>query len=450
MQSQSQSQRPPPHHANLSRSLFHNPWTLADTTPSTSTSTYWPAFSAGFNLSTISTFLTNPSISLVRVRNSEIHPHAPVKVVKPDWGHSTSTSTVASSEPILRATWLGHASFLVEFPRTAAGPDEEPPRVLFDPIFSDGVGPLSWLSIRRRLPPPCTLEELPEFQFVVYSHNHYDHLDLPTLQRIHELRGERVHFIVPLGNKAWFEEMGIPASQVTELDWWDEVTLMTQPGSDQELKFVCTPAQHRSGRSFTDSCTTLWASWVIRQALPNANGGDRTSVYFGGDSGYMTTSGPCPIFKEIGSKYGPFDIAMIPIWRGGTLSLIARLGFRLIHSPDSFLTSMHATPAQALQMHVDLRARHSLAMHFATFAGSDYEALEPIVELEQARRGMEIVTGAADRQGSDDKIEGVGVSVGDWWMKGGMGVIDVGETAVVHVGKTPPSPEPSEDHRTVA
>jgi hypothetical protein len=109
MQSQSQSQRPPPHHANLSRSLFHNPWTLADTTPSTSTSTYWPAFSAGFNLSTISTFLTNPSISLVRVRNSEIHPHAPVKVVKPDWGHSTSTSTVASSEPILRATWLGHA-----------------------------------------------------------------------------------------------------------------------------------------------------------------------------------------------------------------------------------------------------------------------------------------------------------------------------------------------------
>jgi hypothetical protein len=107
MQSQSQSQRPPLHHANLSRSLFHNPWTLTDTTLSTSTSTYWPAFSAGLNLSTISTFLTNPSISLVRVGNSEIHPHAPVKVVKPDWGHSTSTA--ASSEPNLRATWLGHA-----------------------------------------------------------------------------------------------------------------------------------------------------------------------------------------------------------------------------------------------------------------------------------------------------------------------------------------------------
>jgi N-acyl-phosphatidylethanolamine-hydrolysing phospholipase D len=101
-------------------------------------------------------------------------------------------------------------------------------------------------------------------------------------------------------------------------------------------------------------------------------------------------------------------------------------------------------------MHVELRARHSLAMHFATFAGSGYEALEPIVELEQAKRAMEMVTGAADRQGSEDKGEGAEeVSVGDWWMEGGMGIIDVGETAVVHVGKTPPSPEPS-DHRIVA
>jgi hypothetical protein len=89
---------------------------------------------------------------------------------------------------------------------------------------------------------------------------------------------------------------------------------------------------------------------------------------------------------------------MIPIWRGGTLFLIACLGFHLILSPDPYLTSMHATPAQALQMHVELRAHHSLAMHFATFAGSDYETFEPIVELEQAKHAMETV--AVDRQGS--------------------------------------------------
>jgi len=107
---------------------------------------------------------------------------------------------------------------------------------------------------------------------------------------------------------------------------------------------------------------------------------------------------------------------------------------------------MHATPAQALQIHVELRACHSLAMHFATLAGSDQEALEPIIELEQAKRAMEMVTCAANRQGSEDEGEGERRSVGDWWMEGRMGVIDIGETAVVYVGKTPP--EPAEDHHT--
>ncbi|KAI0289145.1 beta-lactamase superfamily domain-containing protein [Russula brevipes] len=355
------------HHANASRSRFQNPWMVAESTaaPPSDPTTYWPAFPTFPSISV-------PSISIERVRPSESHPHPPVKVIKPDWGRRRSTAS-AASEPNLKATWLGHASFLVEFPCIAAGPGDEPPRVLFDPIFSDSAGPSPWFGVRRRLPPPCTVAELPEFQFVVYSHNHFDHLDLPTLQQIHDLRGERVHFLVPLGNKAWFEETGIPASQVTELDWWDEVTLPTQPGSDQELKFICTPAQHRS---------------------------------------------------EIGSKYGPFDIAMLPIWRGGSLSFIARLGFRLTHTPDSFLTAYHATPAQALRMHGALRARHSLAMHFATFAGSDVEALDPIVELEQAKREM-----GADLQEAR--------MVGDWWMEGGMGVIDVGETAVVRVGKAP-------------
>jgi hypothetical protein len=118
---------------------------------------------------------------------------------------------------------------------------------------------------------------------------------------------------------------------------------------------------------------------------------------------------------------------------------------QLIHAPDSLLTTFHATPSQALQIHAALRARHSLAMHFATFAGSDFEAIEPIIELEQAKRDMEA---GVDRQGSKDKGEGEGEgvrarSVGDWWMEGGMGVIDIGETAVVHVGKTP-----SSHHRT--
>lgn len=382
-------------------------------------------------------------ISIERVRALEPHPlDPPVKVVKPDWGRRLSSASSAGASASLKATWLGHASFLVEFPTGPTAADEdasEPPRVLFDPIFSDSAGPSPWVGVQRRLPPPCTVAELPEFQFVVYSHNHYDHLDLPTLQQIYELRGERVHFLVPLGNKTWFEETGIPSSQVTELDWWDVATLPTHPRSHQELKFVCTPAQHTSGRSVVDNRTTLWASWVVEQALPpdtERGGGSRASIYFAGDSGYMTPSGPCPIFEEIGSKYGPFDIAMLPIWRGGSLSFLARLGFRIVHTRESILTSYHATPAHALRMHVALRARHSLAMHFATFAGSDVEALDPIVELANAKREMTAAgDGVVDGGGSAANDDGRHAAVGDWWMEGGMGVVDVGETAIVHVGR---------------
>ncbi|KAI9461912.1 Metallo-hydrolase/oxidoreductase [Lactarius psammicola] len=485
---QSTSMRPS-HHANASRSLFQNPWTRttvepnpnstppppplpenhdsdSDTTSSTSNSASAspspssPVAFLGlpalpFRLPNISSIVSISGaaasaipISIERVRGlGPRPPHPPVKVVKPDWGRRASAASAAAAN--LKATWLGHASFLVEFPSCTAA--DEPPRVLFDPIFSDSAGPSPWVGVQRRLPPPCTVAELPEFQFVVYSHNHYDHLDLPTLQQIYELRGERVHFLVPLGNKTWFEETGIPTSQITELDWWDDATLPTHSNSHQELKFVCTPAQHTSGRGIVDNRTTLWASWVVEQALPKTlGGGSRASIYFAGDTGYMTPSGPCPIFEEIGSKYGPFDIAMLPIWRGGSLSFVARLGFRIVHTRESVLTSYHATPAHALRMHVALRARHSLAMHFATFAGSDVEALDPIVELEQAKREMmALSTGGAAREGEDGAVDDgsaddvrrmttAAVRVGDWWMEGGMGVIDVGETATVHVGKSEP------------
>ncbi|KAH9003720.1 Metallo-hydrolase/oxidoreductase [Lactarius hatsudake] len=371
----------PSHHANASRSLFQNPWlrTTLDSSPnstlppppppeihdSDSDTSPTPTDGAMAPASPSTAGLVLP-ISIERVPAlGPRPPHPPIKVVEPDWGRRSSTAAG------LKATWLGHASFLVEFPSCTVA--DEPPRVLFDPVFSDSVGPSPWVGVQRRLPPPCTVAELPEFQFVVYSHNHYDHLDLPTLQRIYELRGDRVHFLVPLGNKTWFEETGIPTSQITELDWWDIATLPTHPHSHQELKFVCTPAQHTS---------------------------------------------------EIGSKYGPFDIAMLPIWRGGSFSFVARLGFRVVHTRESILTSWHATPAHALRMHLALRARHSLAMHFATFAGSDVEALDPIVELEQAKREMMMM------------MPPTSAAVGDWWMEGGMGVIDVGETATVHVGET--------------
>jgi N-acyl-phosphatidylethanolamine-hydrolysing phospholipase D len=171
-----------------------------------------------------------------------------------------------------------------------SSPNAKPTRILFDPIFSLRASPTPYIGVTRRLPPPCTVEELPEFHFVAISHNQcvrislpsrtlvvahdshpnsYDHLDYPTVDSIHKLRGSLVHYIVPLGpfvrlsiylrllicmwlntgNKSWFESCNIPSSQITELDWWQEASFEL-PSAPSPVKFVCTPAQHTSGKHF--------------------------------------------------------------------------------------------------------------------------------------------------------------------------------------------------------
>ncbi|KAI0026472.1 beta-lactamase superfamily domain-containing protein, partial [Vararia minispora EC-137] len=317
------------------------------------------------------------------------------------------------------ATWLGHASFLVSLPTRT-----RPTRILCDPIFSARAGPTQYTGLTRRLPPPCTLDDLPHFDFVVISHNHYDHLDLPTQQSIRaDPRRHNVRYLVPLGLKQFFTDapLNVPPAHVFELDWWDTISLpAVQPCADDAderapapdprmITFVCTPAQHNSGRGIVDSRTTLWASWVFEATCP-APDDRRVAVYFAGDTGLMTPSGPCRIFDDIGDRHGPFDLALLPIWRGGSLSFVARLGLR--HPSTAALTALHATPAHAIRMHAALRARRSLAMHFATFAGSDAEARDALVELVQAREA-----GARE--------------IGDWTVEGGFGWVDVGGTAVV-------------------
>jgi N-acyl-phosphatidylethanolamine-hydrolysing phospholipase D len=218
--------------------------------------------------------------------------------------------------------------------------------------------------------------------------------------------------------------------QITHMDWGEECSI-SPSGGGQPITFVCTPAQHNSGRSWlalgvndiinrgiaakkslgrgiNDQGTTLWASWIASQTLQER----KVSVYHAGDTGYMTESGPSPCFAEIGEKYGPFDLAMIPIWRGGSLSFIAAAGLRLVNR--ELLDGLHASPAHAVMLHKDVRAKHSLAMHFATFAGSDDEALEPLIELVAAREEA---------------------GVGDWREEGGFGWLDVGGTATVPISE---------------
>lgn len=184
----------------------------------------------------------------------------------------------------LRATWLGHACYYVEFTSGL--------RVLFDPVFEDRCSPLSWFGPKRYTEMPCEIEDLPFVDAVVISHNHYDHLSLPTVKKIHE-KYPGCHFFAPLGNKQWFSDSGI--YNMTELDWWEERDLTLSPAKDNKsnssievttaaegypkpsdilARIGCLPCQHTSNRGIFDRSKTLWASWKVESGGSN--------VYFAG------------------------------------------------------------------------------------------------------------------------------------------------------------------------
>lgn len=217
----------------------------------------------------------------------------------------------------LQVTWLGHSTLLI---------DIDGRRVLTDPVFSDRASPSSLVGPARFHPVPITIDELPPLDAVVLSHDHYDHLDENSIRALAG-RGER--FVVPLGVGAHLERWGVPAERVTELDWWDEITL-------GEVRLVATPAQHFSGRGLLDRNTTLWASWAFI--------GPEHRAYFSGDTGMF------PGFAEIGERLGPFDLTMLEV---GAF--------------DESWGHVHLGPARALEAHRMLRGRTLLPVHWGTF-----------------------------------------------------------------------------------
>ncbi|KAJ3540117.1 hypothetical protein NM688_g6271 [Phlebia brevispora] len=265
---------PPSHHADDSATSFQNPWPPKSLLASHQVFSQFP-------------------LALAKRIEGEVKS---VKVVRPDFARDVS------DEGVIKATWLGHAGFLVQLPRL---PGCKPIRILFDPIWSERASPHQSAGPRRRLPPPCKLQELPDFQFVVTSHNHYDHLDYPTIDHIYKMKGTRVQFLAPLGNASWFRECGIPEDQVTQLDWYDSVKLQPSGTLDKypSVKFICTPAQHASGRGLFDQRETLWSSWVVQQESEAGT----TSVYHAGNRGEIR-----PIRPRDGPDLARF-LAFLPL-----------------------------------------------------------------------------------------------------------------------------------------
>jgi N-acyl-phosphatidylethanolamine-hydrolysing phospholipase D len=238
-------------------------------------------------------------------------------------------------------TWVGHATLLVQL---------EGVNLLTDPQWSKRASPVRFGGSRRVTPPGLRFEDLPPIHLVLISHDHYDHLDLATVTRLAAVH--RPRFVVPLGLKAWFAERGV--TDVEELDWW-------QSRRERGLTLTCLPAQHFSGRTLWDRNRRLWSGWAVQ--------GRGKRFFFAGDTAYYD------IFKEIGTRLGPFDLAAVPI--GAYL-------------PATIMKSGHTTPEEAVQVFEDVRARQLIPIHWGTFDLADEPLDEPPrrLEGEARRRGL--------------------------------------------------------------
>ena len=197
---------------------------------------------------------------------------------------------------------------------------------LTDPVFSERASPFSFMGPKRFHAPPIALDELPEIEAVILSHDHYDHLDHDTVLA---LAPKVRHFVTPLGVGQRLIDWGVPAAKVQQFDWW-------QGTSIAGVQLTATPAQHFSGRSLSDRNSTLWASWVLID--------DDLRVFFSGDTGYFAG------FKEIGAKYGPFDVALLETG-----------------AYDKRWPDVHMQPEDTVRAFADLGGKWLLPVHNGTF-----------------------------------------------------------------------------------
>jgi L-ascorbate metabolism protein UlaG (beta-lactamase superfamily) len=236
----------------------------------------------------------------------------------------------------IAVTYIGHATVLLQFLGS---------NVLTDPNFSERAGPFNWLGPRRVRNPGVAFENLPPIDIVLLSHNHYDHMDLPSLRRLRERWNPPI--VTGLGNGAYLARKGISGS--IELDWWQQCE--PRPG----LRITYVPAQHWSSRGLFDRRRMLWGGHMV--------GSEAGRVYFAGDTGYPGH------FGEIRKRFGPPDVALLPIGA---------------YEPRWFMAAQHINPEEAVRAHRELEARFSVAIHFGTFRLSEEAIDEPVAALQAA------------------------------------------------------------------
>ena len=248
--------------------------------------------------------------------------------------HPTFVSPRAPASK-LTVTWVGHSSLLIQLDGV---------NVLTDPIWSERASPAQFAGPRRWVAPGIAFDDLPPLDVVLQSHNHYDHLDAATVGRLTRAHPQAV-WVLPLGLASFVERRG--GSQVMELDWWQERTIAS-------LRIAATPALHFSSRSIGDRGDTLWCGFALA-------GSHR--VFFAGDTGFH------PEFGTIGERYGPFDVALMPIGA---------------YEPRWFMRYLHMNPEEAVEAFRALKAGVMVPIHWGTFKLTDEAMDEPPVRARAA------------------------------------------------------------------
>ncbi|MBD2843865.1 MBL fold metallo-hydrolase [Paenibacillus sp. IB182496] len=266
-----------------------------------------------------------------------------------------------------RVTWFGHSALLVEL---------DGKTLLLDPMLGRAPSPVPWVGGRRYSAGlPAEPEQLPPIDAVILSHDHYDHLDYGTIRK---LRHKVKHYYVPLGVGAHLRRWGVAEARITELDWWQEADA-------DGLRLACTPAQHFSGRSLTDRGRTLWCSWVIA--------GAEQRLFFSGDSGYGAH------FREIGERYGPFDLTMMECGQY-----------------DPRWADIHMLPEQTVQAQLDVRGKAMIPVHWGAFTLALHSWTDPVERVLRAAAEHELAV-ATPRIGETVEAGAEAYPMTPWWIE---------------------------------
>lgn len=272
----------------------------------------------------------------------------PVENIKPKGElipEKLNTNDVSSEPQKTKITWFGHSSFMIEMAGKV---------ILLDPMFGQQAAPHPWLGTNRYNPTfPLEIDELPNIDFVIFSHDHYDHLDYGS---VIALADKVDHWLVPIGLDNHLIAWEIDSNKISALDWWGE--------SEQgEIMFVLAPSRHFSGRGLSDRMATLWGSWIIKS--------DSSNIYFSGDGGYGDH------FKEIGEKYGPFD-----------------LGLMECGQYNEKWADIHMMPEESVQASLDVKAKVMMPVHWGAFTLSVHSWIEPVqrASAEAKKLGVTMTT----------------------------------------------------------